>query len=87
MDEARDCVLLALSSSMLSSQLLLKGLDMWMKHSAWSRATPPLRKDHAAGDEGLYSADCGVTIVIGGGGFRAIPALFEARASYISIST
>ena len=45
------------------------------------------RKDHAVGDEGLYSADRGVTIVIGGAGFRAIPALFETRASYISIST
>ena len=43
-------------------------------------------KDHAVGDEGLYSADRGVTIVIGGGGPRAIPALFETRASYISIS-
>ena len=45
------------------------------------------RKDHAVGDGGLYSADRGVTLVIGGSGFRAIPALFETRASYISIST
>ena len=45
------------------------------------------RNDHAVGDEGIYSADCGVTIVIGGGGFRAILALFETGASYISIST
>ena len=62
------------------------------KHSSIPPSGRALRaplpsKDHAAGDEGLYSADRGVTIVIGGGGFHAILALFEARASYISIST